>query len=115
MAKRSPLCIRPCFAEPDRTVSAGVSLRPLGNPQGFALSALSLCEKIRRSPSGNFNGCIPHQKSSTSDIIRLFNDFHPQALRIYPERLRRLCGAECGTTPPCRDGPRPRKTNRTEK
>ncbi len=52
-----------------------------------------------------FHGCVPHPKCSPSDFLRVFNDFPPPPLRIYPARLRVGCGARCGATLPIRYGP----------
>jgi hypothetical protein len=50
-------------------------------------------EKNRPSLPGHFMGGVPHLLRSTSDILRIFNDFSPQPFRFYPGRLRGGCGS----------------------
>jgi hypothetical protein len=58
----------------------------------------------------------------TSDFLRIFNEFYPEALRflpqtlrIYPARLRLVSGARCGAILPTRHGSREKSQNNTEK
>ena len=86
MAKPGSICPHPARAALHRAVWARVFRRP-------SVASPSRNKSAHPRPV-IFNASVPHRQRFTTDFLRVFNDFPPVPLRIYPGRLRRGCGAD---------------------
>jgi hypothetical protein len=91
MAQRDSICTPPALAALHRAVRARVFRRPSVSSPARKKSA--------HSQRLIFLAPVPHRQRSTSDFLRIVNDFHPLPLRIYPGRLRPGCGRDAARIP----------------